>query len=501
MLRKLQEGKKHKMAKTLFNSSEKSNFILNMTEEKYSRLASKGLAAAMMLAPLFTIAPEIYASEVQSKASYAFTAGGLVCGGVIAMIIAIIGIMKKYISKWNIFPVCTMAAMVLWGVVSLVKGVDLNISFYGYPERGEGLLAIIFYFCFFTSAASLKRETAIKTVIDGIVGVGILNSVISLIQVFTGKLSHYTNALEDKINAASGLATSPLFLAMVLTLSLTAALIGFMTSDSKTRRTVFVCSSLLFSFVMMFTYSLIGFCGLAIAVVISAIAALKLNAPKKRLVCLPASIAAAGAAIALVFCGAVGNISSYRLYDGKILWWCDSYMRASASGNYDPEWVDIDDTLDVYSYLNRRTLDIIGNNALVGTGPEQLAFALINVNADVDPNMSVSEFMTDNVNRGTFDKVYNEYLYTAATRGIPSLIALALTLIGVVSVGIKSMRKRRTAEAAAVFAVAMAGVLIFLVGCSSVTFAPVFWTAAGAACAGVAAEKKNTAQKDTVKKK
>ncbi|MCR5599190.1 MAG: hypothetical protein K6G33_00385 [Ruminococcus sp.] len=488
------------MAKTLFKSSEKSNFILNMTEEKYSKLASRGLAAAMIMAPLFTLAPEIYASEVQSKASYAFTAGGLVCGGVIAMILAIIGIIKKYISKWNIFPVCAMAAMVLWGVASLVNGVVLNISFYGYPERGEGLLAIIFYFCFFTSAASLKRETAIKTVIDGIVGVGILNSVISLIQVFTGKLSHYTNALEDKINAASGLATSPLFLAMVLTLSLTAALIGFMTFESKTRRTVFVCSSLLFSFVMMFTYSLIGFCGLATAVIISEIAALKLKAPKKRLVCLPASIAAAGAAIALVFCGVIGNISSYRLYDGRILWWCDSYMRASASGNYDSEWVDIDNTLDVYSYLNSRTLDIIGKNALVGTGPEQLAFALINLNADVDPNMSIEEFMSDEVNKGTFDKVYNEYLYTAATRGIPSLIALVFTLIGVAVIGVKAVRRRNTAEAFTVFSVVIAGMLIFLIGCSSVTFAPVFWTVAGAACANVEEVKAKKNEKKTSSK-
>ncbi len=31
------------MAKQLFNSSEKSNFILNLTEEKYSNLASFGI--------------------------------------------------------------------------------------------------------------------------------------------------------------------------------------------------------------------------------------------------------------------------------------------------------------------------------------------------------------------------------------------------------------------------------------------------------------------------
>ena len=85
------------MAKTLFHSSEKSNFILNMTEEQFSKLASRGLAIAMMMAPLFTLVPEIsYSTSDFSEgyiSNYTFSAGGLVLGGVIAMIITIIGLM------------------------------------------------------------------------------------------------------------------------------------------------------------------------------------------------------------------------------------------------------------------------------------------------------------------------------------------------------------------------------------------------------------------------
>ena len=54
------------MAKELFNSSEKSNFILNMTEEQYAKLASAGMYAACFAVPLFTILP-----EVSEKASFA----------------------------------------------------------------------------------------------------------------------------------------------------------------------------------------------------------------------------------------------------------------------------------------------------------------------------------------------------------------------------------------------------------------------------------------------
>ena len=57
------------MAKTLLNSSEKSNFILNMTEETYSKLASIGLFAACFAVPLFTILPEVDSAHTYSAAS------------------------------------------------------------------------------------------------------------------------------------------------------------------------------------------------------------------------------------------------------------------------------------------------------------------------------------------------------------------------------------------------------------------------------------------------
>ncbi len=489
------------MAKTIFNTSEKSNFILNMTEEQFSKLASRGLAAAMLCAPLFTLIPEIV-YEVKGEGSYVITAGGLVLGGVIAMIIAIIGMMKKYIGKKSIFPVCAMGVMVLWGVVSLIRGGFPSISFYGYSNRGEGLLAIIFYFCFFAAAACLKRETAIKTVVNGVIGVGILNSVISLVQVFTGALSHYTMIpANERINAASGLSMSPLFLAMLLTLSLTAAFISFITSEDKKLRIVYICSAALFSFVMMFTYSLIGCCGIVLAVIISLMTVFILKAPKKRLVCVPVSIASAAAAVALVFCGAIGNISSYRLYDGKILWWADAYNRASASGTYDPNVVDIDDTIDVYAYLNRRTLKIISINSLSGTGPDQMMLATLNPDAEYSANMTLEECITDPANTGSFDKVYNEYLYTAATRGIPSLIALVLTFAATLILGLKAFSRRKSVEAFTVYILAAAGMLIFFIGCSSITYSPVFWTVAGAACANIVTDKEKKAEKKLAKKK
>ena len=227
--------------KTIFNTTERSNFILNMTEEQYSKLASWGLVIGMFMMPLFTLAPEIN----DYKFSYAMTAGGLAVAGVINMILAIIALMKKYVHKAAMLPVCAFGAMIVWGAVSLFNGYDYGVGLYGFTERGEGLLAILFYASFFTAAIAIKRRSAVKRVINGVIGVGVFNCIISLLQVFGGYLSHYRLLGEITENgenrdlyayAASGLSMSPIFLAMLLTLALTAALISFVTSDSKRNR-------------------------------------------------------------------------------------------------------------------------------------------------------------------------------------------------------------------------------------------------------------------------
>ena len=483
------------MAKTIFHTTEKSNFILNMTEEQYSSLAVKGLITALFAVPLFTLVPEI-----ADKTIYVLSAAGLAVAGVINMILALIAIIKKYIDKRVMLPVCAMGALVAWGVVSLVNGYDMHIALYGYSDRGEGLLAILFYFGFFTTAVSIKREKARASLIKGIIGLGLLNSFISVVQILTGKLGQYELAdLGIETRAASGLSMSPLFLAMVLTLSLTAALIAFVTSESKKYRIICICSAALFSFVMMFTYSLIGICGLVFSVIAAVVAVFVMKAPKLRLVSVLAAAVPAALAVIIVNAGLIGNISSYRLYDGRTLWWADAYMRASASGSYNAKVVDIDDTMEVYSYLNDKTMNIIHKYPWTGTGPEQLVFPQLYTAQGFGENTDISYIIP--FNTGTFDKVYNEYLYTAATRGIPSLIALVLVLVPSLIASVKSLRKKRDSESMILTALLIGGVLLFFIGCSSISFAPVFWAAAGASCADTVVGKKEKSPKNAAKKK
>lgn len=481
------------MAKQLFNSSEKSNFILNLTEEKYAKMASFGMLSALFATSAATAIPVI----AHDSGLYVLSAAGLAVSGVICMIIAIIALMKKYISGKLVFPVSAFGAMLAWGVISLINSFDKGISLYGYNGRGEGLLAIAFYGCFFITAASLRRDKAFSTVINGLVGVGILNSVFGLIQIITGKLSHFRMiALEIQANAAAGLSQSPLFLAMTLTLSLTAALIAFVCTKEKAKKLIYIASACLFSFVMMFTYSFIGICGAAFAVIAAVVIVFAAKVNKANLVAPLAVIVPAAAAVLIVNSGIIGTLDSYRLYDGRILWFADAYYRVSASGAPDSKKVDIDDTYDVYYTLNRKTSNIISQHKLTGTGPDQLVFPQLYTYGDYVPEdgeVSVESVVIQN--SGTFDKVYNEYLYTAATRGIPSLIALIAVLLPVLFIGYKNS-KAGDWRRKCIFVLTLGGMLIFFIGCSNTAFAPMFWTLAGCSVAQIAApEKKEEPEK------
>ena len=124
-----------------------------------------------------------------------------------------------------------------------------------------------------------------------------------------------------------------------------------------------------------------------------------------------------------------------------------------------------------------------------------------NPDAEYSSDMTIEDGVTSLDNTGSFDKVYNEYLYTAATRGIPSLIALVLTFMATLILGLKSFGRRKTVEAFTVYILAAAGMLIYFIGCSSIIFAPVFWTVAGAACANIVTDKEKKAEKKLAKKK
>ena len=484
------------MARTIFNTTEKSNFILNMTEDQYSKITSYGIIGACLLTPLFTVIPESFITS-----TYTLSSGGLAIAGVFCMIMALIAIIKKYIKGSTVFPVCAFAAILLWSIISLANSYDPMVSLYGYPQRGEGVMAILFYCSIFVSCAAIKRETAVKALVKGLIAAGLLNSLWALIQIFAAKLTHYKKiSLDLQVNAASGLSHSPIFLAMLLTLALTAALITAAVSENKKNRIICTASGVLFGFVMIFTYSFAGLCGIAFSVIAALITVFVVKAPKKRIVSSLSAIAGAALAIVIISAGVISSIpTSYKLHDGRLLWWSDSYMRIGSSGDFNRDVLNIDNTLDVYLYLNDKTKNIISNSPLTGTGPDQLAFAQVYTFGGLDETADMKDIIIQNT--GIFDRCYNEYLYTAATRGVPSLIALAAVVISAVVLALKKLKKEKNYSNVLIFFLTLGGALLFLIGCTNLPFSSAYWAVAGLACAVFKAPAKEAPVKEKKKKK
>lgn len=453
------------MAKTIFNTSENSNFILNLTEEKYSKMSSTALILPCILVSLAAIPCEFDIEDI----SYPIISGALAVCGVICMIMSIIAFIKGYVKKQKLIPVLSFAAMILWGVVSLINSYDKSVSFYGFDGRGEGLLAIIFYFCFFVTASAISTDKFKQRIFDALIAAGIINSLWALPQIFIDSMpSKYSYVVSaGDINACSGLSQSPLFLAMVLSMSLMAAMAGSVLFEGKRRKTIYTISAILFAFVMIFTYSTIAIAGIGLSAAALIITVFLKKADKKHLIKAAGTVLAAVCGIILVNSGAVCENSSYSLHDGALMWF-DSFNRLGASGNYNPNKVDIESTADVYAYINSETIEIIKKFPLTGTGEENLIY----------PQLYSSYEIIEN--SGTFDKNYNEYLYTAATRGIPSLIFFLAVLISIIYLGVRKIKNNKDDICSYIsLCLTLCGIIIFFIGSGNITFSPVFWIFAG----------------------
>lgn len=497
--------------KTLFNSTEKSNFILNMTEEKYSSLASKALFLSFIISSLFSI-PYYF----NGKNPTLLVCGLIICG-VIAMIFALIAVLKKYITKKMYLPIGAFGFMVVWGIGSLINSFEYNVAFYGMNGRGEGFLALLFYFCMFITAMTIKGKKPLETVHNGLIATGLMNAVFALIQLLSDSESNFyrkvpMTTLEkntdgklgstgEPIMAVSGLAHSPIFLAMLLAFALIAALIGVILSESKIRRILCGISAIFMSFIMVFTYSLVGWVGFISAIIISLVVLFAKKAPKIRLIPILATIASYVISIVIISNGVGGVYSNYNLHDGPIMW-RDSWMRIDSSGGYrsveqkdkyennsDLDTSKLDDAKYIYGYMNKKTIDIIKTYPIFGTGPDNLVFAQVYEDYKL-PNGGIKiSGDTGNNNEGTFDKCYNEFLYIAATRGVPSIIAFLVLLGSIIFVAVKNIKSKKCGNNIIVgVGIAIGGIMMFFVGTSSIVFAPIFWSFAGICVGG---EEKN----------
>ena len=181
------------LPKTIFGTTEKSNFILNMKTEKYWDFNLKILLGFMILMPVLSI-------PLEFARTYSLPLIALAIAGVAAIVFTFIGFMKSVTPKklWVLTGI--LAAMVVWGYVSLMNSFcagdayNYNVATFGFDGRGEGLLSILFYGCFFMLGAQLGTDSNRRKLLNGMLLMGLAECIWGLLQALPiGFKSYYQN--------------------------------------------------------------------------------------------------------------------------------------------------------------------------------------------------------------------------------------------------------------------------------------------------------------------
>ncbi len=531
------------MPKTIFGTTEKSNFILNMDLDKYRSACGK-LALVVFWATGLSQLLNHWLSASELSLATTLEGGGFAglvvyfllllrrvslvfsLTGVFSLFAVFAGLMRKQFSKATAVPYLILLASMVWAMISRLFSYDMKVSLFGYPGREEGWFALLMYAGIFFLGTMLRKKEDLERFARGLLTFGIVQCAVGILQALpfvdylnpNKGLSPYRNIeplLFWNVRVPTGMASSPITYAMLLgmlgALSVPAALFS---ETKKTRTLAVICAAL--SVVMtLLTHTIAGVTAcIGILLLTAVLFAAKSKQVRGKKAALPAAAAAAlvcglawvaltpvlnhayfhpdmdtagtkekGLTFAAWESGTekaqlpTGFAQSYSkddkarpaLYDGGLVW-DDSFYRLDTSGPYAPGTdvgFEIYDACSVIRYCWAQGVKAIKIDPLLGVGPDNFIYTQLHRSYAVSANPN------------SVDNPYNEYLYIAATRGVPSLLMhLALIVICFVL-----LWKRRSTMKSWVRISAACAVLVYcaaaFTGMSVLSVAPVFWMLLG----------------------
>lgn len=357
---------------------------------------------------------------------------------------------------------------------------DINTAMLGEQGRYEGLLSILAYFGIFLLAASVMRYSTVQRVLDLIVGAGIISAVIAVMQHipwgFPSKFRMLPAILLLKnVHLSSGLSENPIIYGSFLTIVSGVALTGALYSKNVTRARIYGGSAALFFLTGLFTSSIVPIIGTGAALIITITVELAnkggtqfeeglLKSSRKRL-------AAVIGSFAVIF-GLVFAFQGLYFRDKSIAF-SDSYNNLFITYGS-----ALDNTDNLWETGAKKSLTLIKEHPLLGVGPDRMAGY---------------QRARDDLKIDGIDKSYNEYLFIAATRGVPSLL-MYIALLAATAVKLFKGMKEFSADREKWFRPAvLTAVLAYLIqaffSASAVASAPYFWLLAGLAWAGFKDER------------
>lgn len=460
------------MPKTIFGTTEKSNFILNMKFTTVRRWVL-GILCACIIVPLIG---GMFITGIEGTSS--FLGSFLYATGFSCILFYIVLLLRKDIDfkKYPIaFFVIGLAVLAFASYYRVfLSGADqeyINTALLGELGRYEGLLSIIAYTGIFLLATAVMTYSSVKVIFDILVGAGIVQSIVAIMQHIPWDFPSDFRKLPallllKDVHLSSGLSDSPIFFGSFLTIVSAVAISGAIYDKNIKRARVYGVSSVLFFLTGLFTSSVVPLIGIGATVVIILILEFTagkggtkfesgvLKSSRKRLAAIICSLAA-------VF-GIVFATQGIYLRD-KAIAYTDAYYRLFiVAGSPSPVNEE-----SLWKIGADRSFIMIVDHPLLGVGPDMFAKAQADKALNVD----------------ALDRSYNEYLYIAATRGVPSLLVY-LAFLGATLYRLVKDLKQFTSDRekwfrpALLTAITAYSIQAFF-SASAVTVAPFFWLLLG----------------------
>ena len=376
-----------------------------MKEENVDRLSLFVLAGVCIIMTL---------SQIPAEFSYSLTDVPFLALGISGVLVVVTGIilmLRKHMVKNNIAGLAIMLFLFVWSMVSYYNSYNLKTSLWGQDGRYDGLVTMIIYIFLFISA-SMISDGKIERLFDIMTGAGLFQCLWAVYQLFPFGKSYYRNLeaiAEKNVYLTSGLAGNPFFFAMLMSVLLSVSVFGAVFSSDRRHRIYYGTASVIFTLAALQTHTVSAVIAVIVIYTVSLItAAVKHKFNKISLIIFILGIAAIIVELA----------AGYRFYDGGIAWQ-DSFYRLGVTGYYSFTHSDFDvnSLKEVYSYFWNEALEAIKDFPLAGTGIDCFSY---------------TQYKTSNILQyelNSIDRPYNDYLFLAATRGIPYLIGYVALLV------------------------------------------------------------------------
>lgn len=456
------------MAKTIFKSTEKSNFILNLKPQSFGKFSAGFFLVFLIIMTIAELANE-FAEKLEMAVS-SFLVTILTIGGVTGLIVLFITLLRKFVTKKDILPLLLCIGMCVVAIVSAIYSFSFSTAFYGNMGRYEGVITFLCCVALFVVAMFSYRENREK-ILMFIAGTGIIQCAVGFLQIFPTSFPSYYHNLEQiflkDVNLPSGLTGSPIYFAGFLVTISAISIFLSAYSKSKSKYIFLMAAEILAMFFMTVTQTLVGVIGIVISVVMTVLLMIKLK-DKKITALLIAEIVSVIAGFIWIFV----THGEYRLFDGAIIFQ-DGFNRTFTMGYYRETTAnfDIDDIRSLYSYMNSEALRVIKRYGILGTGSDCFYFTQY-------PKTSEVLIITRVTN--SFDKIFNDYLFTLATKGY-IFFGLYVVLIVSALVRCHKMIKSGDKVGLCIMAVLAFNLIINCVYTGSIATTFIFWIILGTA--------------------